>query len=101
MFKDCVLQPPKENVRKTTDILNLQYVSVLFIKKHLKSLKRNKATALDNLPPNGSGVNIRGEAIIFERRCLDFSILPLIKHLLALVIVFSFEMESISQNDDS
>ena len=62
MFKDCVLQPPKEHFRKTTDTFKFQHVSVLSIKKHfyketlsikkhLKSLKRNKEAGLDDLPP--------------------------------------------------
>ena len=50
-FKDCVWQPPKEHLRKTADTFKFQYVSVLFIKKHLKSLKRNKVAGLDDLPP--------------------------------------------------
>ena len=42
LLKDCIWQTPKENLRKTADS-KFQYVSVLFIKKHLKFLKRNKA----------------------------------------------------------
>ena len=43
LFKDCVWQTPKENLRKIADTFKFQYVSVFFIKKHLKFLKRNKA----------------------------------------------------------
>ena len=50
LFKDCVWQPPKEHFRKATDTFKFQCVFVLFIKKHLKSLKRNKAGGLDDLP---------------------------------------------------
>ena len=50
LFKDCVWQPPKEHFRKATDTFKFQCVSLLFIKKHLKSLKRNKAAGLDYLP---------------------------------------------------
>ena len=62
LFKDCVLQPPKEHFRKTAGTFKFQHVSVLSIKKHfyketlsikkhLKSLKRNKEAGLDDLPP--------------------------------------------------
>ena len=51
LIKDCVWQPPIESFSKTSDTFKFQYVLFLFIKKHLKKLKRNKAAGLDDLPP--------------------------------------------------
>ena len=50
LFKGCVWQPPK-NIIKKADTFKFQYVPVLFIKKYLKSLKRNKEADLGDLPP--------------------------------------------------
>jgi len=36
---------------RTRNTFKFQYVSVIFIRKELKILKRNKSTGLDNLPP--------------------------------------------------
>ena len=51
VMKFCIWQPPIESFSKTSDTIKFQYVSVLFIKKHLKKLKRNKAAGLDDLLP--------------------------------------------------
>ena len=37
---------------RTKKIFNFEYVSVIFVRKQLKLLKRSKATGLDNLPPS-------------------------------------------------
>ena len=51
LIKDCVWQPPIVSFSKTSNTFKFQYLSVLFVKKHLKKLKRNKAAGLDDLPP--------------------------------------------------
>ena len=50
LTKECVWQPPIESFSKTSDTFKFQYVSVLFIKKHLQKVKRDKAAGLDDLP---------------------------------------------------
>ena len=36
---------------RTNETFKLKYVSIIFIKKQLKSLKRKKSSGLDHLPP--------------------------------------------------
>ena len=51
LIKDCIWELPRKISKKTVDTFKFQYVSILFIKKHLKTLKRSKAAGLDDLLP--------------------------------------------------
>jgi hypothetical protein len=50
-LKDLTWSMPMYYHLRTKCIFKFQYVSVVFIRKELKLLSRNKATGLDNLPP--------------------------------------------------
>ena len=50
-LKNCIWKPPKPITKRTNDIFKFKYVSHVFVKKYIKSLKRKKATGIDELPP--------------------------------------------------
>jgi len=51
-LKDLVWNMPLVTEQKTNKSFVFQYVSVIFVAKQLKTLKRSKASGLDNLPPS-------------------------------------------------
>ena len=52
MFRELVWGCNNTLKSRTKKIFNFEYVSVIFVRKQLKLLKRSKATGLDNLPPS-------------------------------------------------
>jgi len=50
-LRDFVWGYSKSFQLRTTKSFRFEYVSVVHVRKHLKKLKRTKATGLDNLPP--------------------------------------------------
>lgn len=51
LLANLVWRVPKYYSVRTNSTFNFQYVSVVFVQKELKSLRRNKAAGIDNLPP--------------------------------------------------
>lgn len=50
-LRDLTWKLPKYFPVRTKSVFKFQYISVLFVRKELKALNRNKATGLDDLPP--------------------------------------------------
>lgn len=51
LLKDFVWNTPRKGRMRTNKIFIFKYVSKVFVKNFLKSMKRTKATGLDELPP--------------------------------------------------
>jgi len=51
LLTDLVWRTPTFYHLRTNSIFRFQYVSVIFVQKELKALRRNKAAGIDNLPP--------------------------------------------------
>ena len=51
-LKDIIWGEAPKKLRRTAKTFRFEYVSVVFVRKKLKQLKRTKATGLDNLPPS-------------------------------------------------
>jgi len=50
LLKDCIWKTTPTTTMRTTKSFKFEYVSIVFIKNFVKSLKKNKATGVDNLP---------------------------------------------------